>query len=42
VLSVFEAQTWTSGDGARTRRVMLVQATPRPEAWEYCTQRYGQ
>ncbi len=37
----WETGTWTSGDGSRTRRVVLVRASPRPGAWDYCRQRYG-
>jgi len=42
VLGSWETATWTSGDGTRARRVVLVRATPRPEAWDYCRRRYGQ
>ncbi len=37
----WETGVWTSGDGTGIRRVVLFRATPRPQAWEYCRQRYG-
>jgi len=41
VLSTFESFTWTAGDGTYLRRVLLIQATPRTGAWDYCRRRFG-